>query len=87
MAGSFWNPSAQFVIDLTPSLRIGDALTQNLIDSKGDIIGILDDGGVVVEDGLAGCAAAVRKKEYWQAQVSLWLIVEGRPERTVPLYN
>ena len=73
MAGSFWNPSAQFVIDLTPSLRIGDALTQNLIDSKGDIIGILDDGGVVVEDGLA--------------QVSLWLIVEGRPERTVPLYN
>ncbi len=32
-------------------------------------------------------APLLYKKEYWQAQVSLWLIVEGRPESTVPLYN
>ena len=31
-----------------PSLRAGDALTQNLIDSKGNVIGVLDDGSVVV---------------------------------------
>ncbi len=46
-----------------PGLRIGDALAQNLIDGKGDVIGVLDDGGVVVEDRLAGAAAAGQATE------------------------
>ena len=37
--------------------RIGDAFAQDLIDRKGDVAHILDDSGVVVEDGLTRSAA------------------------------
>ena len=46
-----------------PGLRIGDALAQNLIDGKSDVVGVLDDGGIVIEDGLAGAAAAGQAAE------------------------
>ena len=46
-----------------PGLRIGNALAQNLIDRKGDVIGVLDDGGIVIEDGLSGAAAAGQAAE------------------------
>ena len=44
-----------------PGLRISDALAQNLIDDKGDVIGVLDDNGIVIEDGLSGAAAECRR--------------------------
>ena len=46
-----------------PGLRISNALAQNLIDRKGDVIGVLDDGGIVIEDGLSGAAAAGQAAE------------------------
>ena len=46
-----------------PGLRVGDALAQNLIDGKGDVIGVLDNSGVVVEDGLSSAAAAGQAAE------------------------
>ncbi len=46
-----------------PGLCVSDTLAQNLIDGKGDVIGVLDDGGVVVEDRLAGAAAAGQATE------------------------
>ena len=46
-----------------PGLRIGDPLAQDLIDGKSDVAYILDDSGVVIEDGLAGIAAAGQPAE------------------------
>ena len=46
-----------------PGLRIGDALAQDLIDGKGDVIGVLNDGGVVIEDGLTDAATAGQATE------------------------
>lgn len=41
-----------------PGLRIGDPLAQDLIDGKSDVAYVLDDSGVVIENGLAWSAAA-----------------------------
>ena len=46
-----------------PGLRIGDALTQNLVDGKGDVIGVLDDSGIIIENGLSGAAAVGQAAE------------------------
>ena len=46
-----------------PGLCVGNALTQNLIDSKSNIVGILNDGGIVVENGPTGTAAAGQAAE------------------------
>ena len=49
-------------------LCVGNALTQNLIDSKSNIVGILNDGGIVVENGLTRITAADQAAENQRGQ-------------------
>ena len=51
-----------------PGLRIGDPFAQDLIDSKGDVAYVLNDGGVVVENRLVGTAAAGQAAEDQRGQ-------------------
>ena len=51
-----------------PGLCIGDTLTQNLIDSKGDVAHVLNNGSIVIEDRLSRTTAAGQAAENkrWQ---------------------
>ena len=38
-------------------------VTQNLVDGKGDVIGVLDDSGIIIENRLSGAATAGQAAE------------------------